>query len=126
MHDELFRLAAVAGSRAQESALMADQPPPTPKPRSRARLALQVVGSLVLVAAIFYYLFQGIDLAQVWADIQAMTWLEDLTLLAAAVWNMATYSLVWMTVAPGLGFWRATMMSSPPRRCPAPCPGPGR
>ena len=90
---------------------MADQPPPTPKPRSRARLTLQVVGSLVLVAAIFYYLFQGIDLEQVWADIQAMTWLEDLTLLAAAVWNMATYSLVWMTVAPGLGFWRATMMS---------------
>jgi uncharacterized membrane protein YbhN (UPF0104 family) len=111
MHDESFRLAAVAGSRAQEGALMADQPPPTPKPRSRARLALQVVGSLVLVAAIFYYLFQGIDLAQVWADIKAMTWLEDLTLLAAAVWNMATYSLVWMTVAPGLGFWRATMMS---------------
>ena len=90
---------------------MADQPPPTPKARSRARLALQVVGSLVLVVAIFYYLFQGIDLAQVWADIRAMTWLEDLTLLAAAVWNMATYSLVWMTVAPGLGFWRATMMS---------------
>jgi putative heme transporter len=111
MHDESFRLAAMAGFRAQEGALMADQPPPTPKPRSRARLALQVVGSLVLVAAIFYYLFQGIDLAQVWADIQAMTWLEDLTLLAAAVWNMATYSLVWMTVAPGLGFWRATMMS---------------
>jgi hypothetical protein len=32
---------------------MADQPPPATKPRSRARLALQVVGSLVLVAAIF-------------------------------------------------------------------------
>jgi hypothetical protein len=91
---------------------MADQQPPAaPGSRSRTRLALQVVGSLVLVAAIFYYLFQGIDLAQVWADIRAMTWLEDLTLLAAAVWNMATYSLVWMTVAPGLGFWRATMMS---------------
>ena len=63
---------------------MADQPPPTPKPRSRARLALQVLGSLVLVAAVFYYLLKGIDLAQVWADIRAMTWLEDLTLLAAA------------------------------------------
>jgi putative heme transporter len=24
---------------------------------------------------------------------------------------MATYAFVWMTVAPGLGFWRATMMS---------------
>jgi putative heme transporter len=90
---------------------MVDQHAPAAKPRSRARLALQVVGSLVLVAAIFYYLLKGIDLAEVWANIRAMTWLEDLTLLAAATWNMATYSLVWMTVAPGLGFWRATMMS---------------
>jgi putative heme transporter len=64
---------------------MDNQPPPAAKPRSRTRLALQVVGSLVLVVAIFYYLLKGIDLAQVWADIRAMTWLEDLTLLAAAV-----------------------------------------
>ena len=50
MHDELFRLAAVAGFRAQEGALMADpQPPVAAKPRSRTRLVLQVVGSLVLV-----------------------------------------------------------------------------
>jgi hypothetical protein len=87
------------------------QPPAASRSRSRTRLIVQMVVSLVLVVAIFYYLFKGIDLAQVWADIRAMTWLEDLTLLAAAVWNMATYSLVWMTVAPGLGFWRATMMS---------------
>jgi hypothetical protein len=53
--------------------VMADQQPPAATPRSRTRLAVQVLGSLVLVAAIFYYLLQGIDLAQAWADIQAMT-----------------------------------------------------
>jgi hypothetical protein len=34
---------------------MADQQPPVAKPRSRARLAVQVAVSLVLVVAIFYY-----------------------------------------------------------------------
>jgi hypothetical protein len=33
-----------------------------------------------------------------------MTWLEDATLLATAHWTLATYALVWMTVAPGLAF----------------------
>jgi len=89
----------------------ADQQPAATKPRSRARLAVQVVVSLVLVVAIFYYLLKGIDLGQVWANIRAMTWLEDATLLAVAVWNLATYGLVWMTVTPGLGFWRATVMA---------------
>ena len=51
---------------------MADQQPPAATPRSCVRLAVQAGLSLVLVASIFY-LLQGIDLAQVWADIQAMT-----------------------------------------------------
>jgi len=38
---------------------MADQQPPAAKPRSRTRLAIQMVVSLVLVAAIFYYLLQA-------------------------------------------------------------------
>jgi len=81
------------------------------KPRSRTRLAVQAVLSLVLVVAIFWYLLKGIDLGQVWAEIRAMTWLEDATLLAIAAWNLATYALVWMSVTPGLGFWRATAMT---------------
>src|SRR5829696_6470072 len=44
--------------------------------RSRARLVAQGVLSLMLVAAIFAYLFRGIDLTQVWAEITAMTPLE--------------------------------------------------
>src|SRR6266508_1934267 len=110
-HDEPARRAGVAWSSHRRVEVMADQQPSAAKPRSRARLAIQVVVSLVLVVAIFYYLLRGIDLGQVWAEIRAMTWLEDATLLAIAVWNLATYALVWMTVAPGLGFWRALVMT---------------
>jgi putative heme transporter len=27
------------------------------------------------------------------------------------VWNLCTYAFVWMTVTPGLGFWRAMVMT---------------
>ena len=91
---------------------MVDQElPGAAKPRSRTRLVLQAVVSLVLVVAIFYYLLRGIDLAQVWADIRAMTWIEEAVLAVIAAWNLATYALVWMAVTPGLGFWRAMVMT---------------
>jgi uncharacterized membrane protein YbhN (UPF0104 family) len=90
---------------------MADKEPPAAKPRSRTRLIVQAVVSLVLVVAIFYYLLRGIDLAQVWAEIRAMTWMEDAVLAVIAAWNLATYALVWMSVTPGLGFWRAMVMT---------------
>jgi hypothetical protein len=67
--------------------------------------------SLVLVVAIFYYLFTKIDLGQVWAAITDMTWLELSTLGLLAVWNLCTYAFVWMAVTPGLGFWRAMVMT---------------
>jgi putative heme transporter len=40
-----------------------------------------------------------------------MTWREDLILGVAAVWNLATYAFVWMSVTPGLRFWRAMVMT---------------
>jgi uncharacterized membrane protein YbhN (UPF0104 family)/membrane-associated phospholipid phosphatase len=86
-------------------------PPPTAERRSRTRLVVQGVLSLALVVAIFYYLLKGIDLHQVWAEIRAMTWLELATLALIAAWNLATYAPVWMSVTPGLGFWRAMVMT---------------
>jgi hypothetical protein len=50
----------------------ADQEAPAAGRRPRTRLILQDVLSLVLVVAIFYYLFTKIDLAQVWAAITAI------------------------------------------------------
>ena len=70
------------------------EPPDAAKPRSRTRLVLQAVVSLVLVVAIFYYLLRGIDLTQVWAEIRAMTWIEDTILAVIAAWNLATYAIV--------------------------------
>ena len=54
------------------------------KPPPRARRIVQVALSLLLVVGIFYYLLRGIDLATVWAEIQALTWLELATLVAIA------------------------------------------
>jgi putative heme transporter len=90
---------------------MDHQQPPATKPRSRIRLITQAVFSLALVVVLFYYLLKDVDLAQVWASIQAMTWMEDAALAAIAAWNLATYGLVWMSVTPGLGFKRAMVMT---------------
>jgi putative heme transporter len=81
------------------------------RPPSRTRRIVQVALSLVLVVAIFYYLLRGIDLATVWAEIKALTWLEMATLVAIAGWNLCTYAWVWMSVTPGLSFWRAMGMT---------------
>ncbi|MFL6298853.1 MAG: hypothetical protein ACJ75M_24315 [Actinomycetes bacterium] len=91
--------------------MTADQQAPAAGRRSRSRLVVQGVLSLVLVVAIFYYLLTKIDLAQVWAAITAMTWTELATLSLLAIWNLCTYALVWMAVTPGLGFWRAMVMT---------------
>jgi hypothetical protein len=57
-----------------------DSRPGATRRRSRTRLVVQVVLSLVLVVAIFYFMVKKIDLAQVWAAITDMTWLELTTL----------------------------------------------
>jgi putative heme transporter len=81
------------------------------KRSSPAWTAAKSVFSLVLVVAIFWYLLKDIQLARVWAEIKAMTWLEDVILAAIAAWNLATYAFVWMSVTPGLSFRRAMVMT---------------
>jgi putative heme transporter len=90
---------------------MVNQAPPATTHRSRTRLVVQGVLSLVLVLAIFYFLRKKFDPAQMWAAISAMTWLELAILGLLAVWNLCTYAFVWMAVTPGLGFWRAMVMT---------------
>jgi uncharacterized protein (TIRG00374 family) len=90
---------------------MAEQAAKTARRSSPVWMAVKVGFSVLLVVGIFYYLLTGIDLGQVWANIRAMTWQEDLILGVAALWNLATYAFVWMAVTPGLGFWRAMVMT---------------
>jgi uncharacterized protein (TIRG00374 family) len=78
---------------------------------SPARTTLRALISLVLVVAIFWYLLRDISLAEVWAAITAMTWLELTILGVISIWNLATYAFVWMTVTPGLPFRRAMVMT---------------
>ena len=80
--------------------------------RSRLRQIVKGVLSAVLVAAIFYFLFRKIDFAEVWTEIRSLTWLELGTLFILAVWNLLTYSFVWMSVTvPRLSFGRAMVMT---------------
>jgi uncharacterized protein (TIRG00374 family) len=81
------------------------------KHRSNTRRIVQSVISLALVVGILWFVFKGIDFADVWAHIIDMTWIEIGTLLLAAFWNLATYALVWMSVTPRLGFWRAFVLA---------------
>src|SRR4029453_11883074 len=97
--------------QAEETTAMTEQLATARKPSSRTRRIVQVALSLLLVVGIFYYLLRGIDLATVWAEIQALTCLELATLAAIAGWNLCTYAWVWMAVTPGLGFWRAMGMT---------------
>ena len=90
---------------------MSEQAAAAAKRPRPGRTAVRVVLSVVLVAAIFWYLLKGIDLGNVWANITAMTWLELATLAVIAGWNLATYALVWISVTPGLSFWRAMAMT---------------
>jgi putative heme transporter len=90
---------------------MVEQAPPAASRRSRSRLVVQGLLSLLLVVAIFYFLRRKIDPAQTWAAITAMTWPELATLGLLAIWNLCTYAFVWMSVTPGLGFWRAMVMT---------------
>ena len=90
---------------------MVNQAPPATSRRPRTRLLVQGLLSLVLVVAIFYFLRKKIDPVQTWAVITAMTWQELTILSLLAVWNLCTYAFVWMAVTPGLGFWRAMVMT---------------
>jgi putative heme transporter len=76
-------------------------------------MVVQVVVSLVLIVVIFYFLLKKIDLAQVWAAITSMTWLELSLLGLLAVWNLCTYAFVWMAVTPTptLSFGHAMVMT---------------
>jgi uncharacterized protein (TIRG00374 family) len=68
---------------------------------------IRIVASLALVAAIFFFALPKIaDVSEVWAVITAMTSLELGTLVAASLWNIATYWLVMMSALPGSNVWQ--------------------
>jgi putative heme transporter len=80
--------------------------------RMRRRLAVRVLVAAVVVAAIYFGLLpQLVDVGEVGATLRAMTWLELVTLWAAAVWNLGSYLLPQLVALPGLSLRQAALES---------------
>jgi putative heme transporter len=81
--------------------------------RARRPMWQRILGplfSIALIVAVFaWFLPQFTSLADVWSSVQAMTWTEIAVLLAAAVWNLATYQFVMVATMPGLNLRQATV-----------------
>jgi putative heme transporter len=80
--------------------------------RSRRRLAVRVLLAAVVVGVTYFGLLPNlVDVSDVWATLRAMTWLELLTLLLAAAWNLVSYLLPQLVALPGLTLGRAALES---------------
>ncbi len=91
---------------------VAPQASPTRPPKGRPlwRRVVPPLLSLVLVAAVFFwFLPQFTSLTDVWSSVRGMTWTEVVLLLAAAVWNLATYQFLVVATMPGMTLRQATV-----------------
>jgi uncharacterized membrane protein YbhN (UPF0104 family) len=78
----------------------------------RRRLAVRVLLAAVVVAVIYLWLLPKlVDVREVGATLRAMTWLELVTLSAAAVWNLGSYLLPQLVALPGLSLRQAALES---------------
>jgi putative heme transporter len=76
--------------------------------RLEPRRVIQVIVSLALVAAVFFYALPKFEnYSSVWKSITAMTWIELSTLASLAAWNLITYWFVMVSSLPGLNYWQA-------------------
>ena len=88
-----------------------DSPAPS-RSLVRRRLAVRVLLAAAVVAVIYFWLLPKlVDVREVGATLQAMTWLELVTLSAAALWNLASYLLPQLVALPGLSLRQAALES---------------
>lgn len=70
---------------------------------ARRRLAIQILLAVAVVALVYLVVLPKlVDIGEVWATLQSMTWLELVTLAGAAVWNLVSYLLPQLVALPGL------------------------
>jgi len=80
----------------------------TGRPKSRWRRILGVAASTAIVVALLVGVLPAMaDFGEVWEAVQSLTWLESLSLLVAAAWNIFTYQLIIVAALPGLSLLRA-------------------
>jgi hypothetical protein len=65
--------------------------------------AVRLLLSALLAAAICWLLLKRLDVAAVWTEIRAMTWVELLTVAAVAAWNLVTTPAAWKPRPLGRG-----------------------
>jgi uncharacterized membrane protein YbhN (UPF0104 family) len=64
---------------------------------------MQILLAVAVVALVYLVLLPKlVDVGEVWATLRAMTWLELVTLLVAALWNLVSYLLPQLAALPGL------------------------
>jgi hypothetical protein len=66
-------------------------------------MRIRLLLSALLAAAIFWFLLKRLAVAAVWTEIQAITWVELLTVAAVAAWNLATTPAAWKPRPLGRG-----------------------
>ncbi|HST18662.1 MAG TPA: YbhN family protein [Gaiellaceae bacterium] len=77
----------------------------------KGRLIAGVV-SVVVIAGVFLFVLPRIaDYRAVWDTIQQLTWQQVLVLAIAEIVNLATFAPPYMSALPGLGYWRASVIS---------------
>jgi hypothetical protein len=88
------------------------EPHATSRIGPRTKRALQAGVSLVVVVAIFAFAIPRIaDYSEVWSTITHLTPIELWSLVAATVFNLATYWLANMAALPGLSFGQAAVVT---------------
>ncbi len=79
-----------------------------PRRKSRWRRFVGIAASLALVAGLLVGVLPAMaDFGEVWAAIRSLTWLETLSLLLVAAWNILTYQFIILAALPGLTLLRA-------------------
>lgn len=87
---------------------------------------LRYLASLLLIVVIFWKVLPQIaDFSEVGQTIADMTWIELSTLTALALWNLATYCLVWVASLPGLRYPQAAVVSTSTNSVASTVPGGG-
>ena len=76
------------------------------------RRALQVLVSLVVLVAIFWYVFQQVaSISEVVAALRTLTWREGAVLLVMTGFNLFTYWMLVVIATPGLTYPKAAVLT---------------